>query len=524
MLFCKGCGTKLTAAYCPGCGAVKSEEWTQVNIDLVEEKYCAGCGKPVVAAFCGACGKQRKTVVTVGKASAFAGFGSAVASAYTAATPDNAPAGIPSLPVPIEVLLMSVMFLFALSTHSLLTGFALFFAVLPALIAKLLPKLYESLKGIVNVAAGGVALLFVIFSLALADFGLNIVGFLFSLVVLAVIIFIGLRDLIELKLPPALENFMSYIDGPMYFYWVALLLSLTALFRRTVFAGTRRIDEWPFFEAYYQFSFSRFIWMAIFTILLLLPVVALAYFIWQKLTHLFKIALAAMTVSGVMSLIFIPVIFRRRYLVPMGYIVLGYLGVLLVALIVFLLKDYVMELFKSSGAAAANPVYAPHPGQPTPMQAQASYPGAPVQGMPPHGAPMPGHMPMGMLDTNRSLLKFILLSMVTFGIYGIIKMCIVSQDINTIASRHDGKNTILYILAILLGSITLGIYTLIWFHTFSDRMGMELRRRGIPFQISSTDFWLWFVLGSLFIAGPFIYYHKVLTAMNHLSADYNARG
>lgn len=43
--------------------------------------------------------------------------------------------------------------------------------------------------------------------------------------------------------------------------------------------------------------------------------------------------------------------------------------------------------------------------------------------------------PVGQLKTNKSLVKFILLSLITFGIYGIVILSSVSNDINIIASR-----------------------------------------------------------------------------------------
>ena len=525
-MFCKGCGNKVTAAYCPGCGAVKAEEWTQVNVDLVEEKFCAGCGKPVTAAFCCTCGKQRKTAVTVGKASAFGGFGGAVSSnGYAADAVGGAPVGATNTPVPVAYLLMGVVFLFALATQSLLMGFALMVALAPSVMAVAMPKLYNDIKGFVNLGAAVGALLLVIFSLALSDLGINVVGFLLALVVVAVIAFIGLRSLLKLKLPTELENLMSFVEGPMYFYWVALILSVAGLFRPSgissgLSTAIRNLNRLGLnFGHLYTFSFGRFILMAIFTVLLLAPPIALAFFLWRRMTFLVKYAVAAMAFTSFLSLIFIPVYFARRYLVPSGYVVFGFFGVALAAVVVFLLKEYVMDLFKNPGVATP-PQYAgqiPPAGQPYPQ-------GQPMPGMAPHGA-APGYGPLKMLDTQRSLIKFILLSIVTCGIYGIIKMSEISQDINTIASRYDGKNTMHFCLVVfLLSPITCGIFTLIWEHGLADRMGMELRRRGIPFQISSTDFWLWGVLGAFIIVGPYIYLHKQLTAMNHLSADYNARG
>ena len=129
------------------------------------------------------------------------------------------------------------------------------------------------------------------------------------------------------------------------------------------------------------------------------------------------------------------------------------------------------------------------------------------------------------LSTSRGLLKFILLSLITFGIYGIVAMSKVSTDINIIASRYDGRKTMHYCLVTFVFSwLTLGIYPLIWMHNLCDRIGNELRRRGIFYSFGPSTFWLWGILGSLIVVGPFIYGHKLFKAMNLLSADYNQRG
>ena len=59
-------------------------------------------------------------------------------------------------------------------------------------------------------------------------------------------------------------------------------------------------------------------------------------------------------------------------------------------------------------------------------------------------APGTAAQPPAQLKTNRSLLKFILLSLITFGIYGIVVMSSISNDINLIAGRYDGKKTMHY--------------------------------------------------------------------------------
>lgn len=133
--------------------------------------------------------------------------------------------------------------------------------------------------------------------------------------------------------------------------------------------------------------------------------------------------------------------------------------------------------------------------------------------------------PARQLKTNRGLAKYILLSMITFGIYGLVVLSAVSTDINTIASRYDGKSTMHYCLvAFIFSWLTFGIVPLVWFHNISARIGNELVRRNIDYTFDATSFWLWCVLGSFIIVGPFVYIHKLLKSMNLLSEHYNVNG
>lgn len=133
--------------------------------------------------------------------------------------------------------------------------------------------------------------------------------------------------------------------------------------------------------------------------------------------------------------------------------------------------------------------------------------------------------PVGQLNAKRSLLKFILLGIITFGIYPIVFFSGISADINVIAGRYDGRKTMHYcLLLFLIGPITFGIAYFVWFHKISARIGNELKRRNIPYNLSASDFWLWDVLGALIIVGPFIFIHKLATASNKLAEHYNVNG
>lgn len=189
-------------------------------------------------------------------------------------------------------------------------------------------------------------------------------------------------------------------------------------------------------------------------------------------------------------------------------------------------------------ASAANPMNAaytvPAADTSSPYGGANIPPSVPAGGAPqPNGygpqQPMPvvvvQQAPAYKLKTNRSLLKYILLGIVTLGIYDIVVMYDVTESTNMVATPHDGRKSTNYLLMyFLFGWLSLGIAWLVWYSNLSDRIGNELQRRGMPREVSMSDFWLWCILGSLIIVGPFIYLYKLLKATNMMCEDYNARG
>ena len=137
----------------------------------------------------------------------------------------------------------------------------------------------------------------------------------------------------------------------------------------------------------------------------------------------------------------------------------------------------------------------------------------------------PSTAPVAQLKTNRGLVKLILLSLVTFGIYPLVLWSSVSNDINTIATRYDGKKTTHYLLmAFVFSWLTFGIAPFVWSHKISARIGNELKRRGIGYSFGAGTFWGWNILGAFIGIGPLVYTHKLLKAMNKLSEHYNVNG
>ena len=117
--------------------------------------------------------------------------------------------------------------------------------------------------------------------------------------------------------------------------------------------------------------------------------------------------------------------------------------------------------------------------------------GAPQQQ---YGAPQQQYAPppRASLECNRNFIKFLLLSFVTCGIYAIITYYKITEDINTICRPYDNKTTTNYLVAtLLLGPITCSIYPIIWMHNMCNRIGDNLKHRGIATNFSASTFWLW---------------------------------
>lgn len=152
------------------------------------------------------------------------------------------------------------------------------------------------------------------------------------------------------------------------------------------------------------------------------------------------------------------------------------------------------------------------------QQAQPGFNGA---------APFNGGQPplRPTLKTDRNVVLYILLSAITCGIYGLITMGGIVDDVNTVCRPYDGKKTTnYYLMVFVLSWLTLGIYPIIWMHGLCARMGDNLKQRGIDYNFGAGTFWGWCVLGSLIIVGPIVFIVKLFAASNKLNADYNFRG
>lgn len=128
-----------------------------------------------------------------------------------------------------------------------------------------------------------------------------------------------------------------------------------------------------------------------------------------------------------------------------------------------------------------------------------------------------------MVDANRSLLTYVLLSVVTCGIYSFYFLYKLAADVNVIC-EGDGKQTPGLLTYILLGFITCGIYTWIWDYSLGNRLAENAPRYGLQFSENGSTILLWKIFGVLLCGiGPFIAMNIIIKNTNALANAYNAK-
>lgn len=123
---------------------------------------------------------------------------------------------------------------------------------------------------------------------------------------------------------------------------------------------------------------------------------------------------------------------------------------------------------------------------------------------------------------KRTLLSYILFSIITCGIYSIYFWYCFTEDINRVC-EGDGQDSPNYIIVILLSIVTCGIYMWYWYYKQGNRLQVAAPRYGLNFNENGTTILLWMLFGALICGiGPFIAYYILIKNMNAISDNYNS--
>ncbi len=125
------------------------------------------------------------------------------------------------------------------------------------------------------------------------------------------------------------------------------------------------------------------------------------------------------------------------------------------------------------------------------------------------------------LPTNRNFWKFLILNILTLGIYSIWFLSPIPGELDKIDPKYDGSKTMSFLAAYVIAFFTVGIVIDCWYYGITKRVEEAMTRRNIPSDFGTGTFWGWGILGSLIIVGPYVYIYKLCKAMNQLSESYN---
>ena len=123
---------------------------------------------------------------------------------------------------------------------------------------------------------------------------------------------------------------------------------------------------------------------------------------------------------------------------------------------------------------------------------------------------------------KRGLVKLILLSLITLGIYDLYWTYKIAQDVNTMCAG-DGKKTAGLLKLILLSLITFSIYGIVWYFKLGDRLQDNAAKYNISIKESGGTVILWMILGSFIVVGPFVALHIIIKNTNALADEYNKK-
>lgn len=127
----------------------------------------------------------------------------------------------------------------------------------------------------------------------------------------------------------------------------------------------------------------------------------------------------------------------------------------------------------------------------------------------------------GPLKTDRSLVLYILLGILTCGIYQLYVFYTIMRDVN-VACDGDGRHTPGLLEFILFGILTCGIYDLYWFYSVGNRLADNAPRYGLHFQENGTTLLLWMLIGSLLcFIGSYVGIYFLLNNVNAICSAYN---
>ena len=125
------------------------------------------------------------------------------------------------------------------------------------------------------------------------------------------------------------------------------------------------------------------------------------------------------------------------------------------------------------------------------------------------------------VKSDRSLLMYIILTIVTCGIYSLYFIYSFAKDMNTMC-EGDGQKTSGLLMFWILSLVTCGIYSFYWYYKVGNRLQANAPKYGMTFTENGTTVLLWLIVGSFVCGiGAFVAMHLIIKNSTALAVAYN---
>ena len=125
------------------------------------------------------------------------------------------------------------------------------------------------------------------------------------------------------------------------------------------------------------------------------------------------------------------------------------------------------------------------------------------------------------LKDDRSIAAYILLGLLTCGIYNIWVLYGLAKDVNVICKDY-GKRTSGVVALVVLSLLTFGLYGVFWWVRLADMLGYVARKKNLNVSVSGGFILACMVLNYLVCGiASWVGVYKIFEVSNELANDYN---
>lgn len=127
------------------------------------------------------------------------------------------------------------------------------------------------------------------------------------------------------------------------------------------------------------------------------------------------------------------------------------------------------------------------------------------------------------LTTDRSIVAYVLLTIITCGIYGYYFIYNLAKEIN-VACEGDDERTPGLASYIIFSFLTCGFYSLYWEYKIANRIAANGSRYGLHIEENGSSVLLWRIFGCFIcMLGTFVGTNILITNANRICAAYNQK-